>query len=185
MSNRVCVRLHGVVLLTAAVALSAVGCGSPSDGATKPASAAASVSTSKSAPAAPAAAAPPHGDHSPHHGGTVLMAGDLHYEIVLKPAGGAELYLSDAVRKDLPASIVSDVAFEIDRPSKAAKKTEQIDMTIDGSGERWEGEGTPVKEDDAIVRVAFTFQGDPVTVDLPYRSYFKPAAASPAAAGAR
>ncbi len=35
-----------------------------------------------------------------------------------------------------------------------------------------------MKQDDAIVRVAFTFQGDPVTVDLPYRSYFKPAAAA-------
>ncbi len=62
------------------------------------------------------------------------MAGDLHYEIVLKPAGGAELYLSDAVRKDLPASIVSDVAIEIERPGK---KDEQIDMAVDGSGERW------------------------------------------------
>lgn len=101
------------------------------------------------------------------------MAGDLHYEIVLTPAGGAELYLSDAVRNDLPASIVSDVAIEIDRPSNATKKTERIDMTIDSSGERWEGAGTPVKEVDAIVRVAFTFQGDPVTVDLPFRSYFK------------
>lgn len=174
---------------TLSIALVSARCGSPSDGATKPASASASASAPAAAPSATAAAsadhgaalaagAAPHGDHSPHHGGTVLMAGDLHYEIVLKPAGGAELYLSDAVRKDLPASIVSDVAIEIERPGK---KDEQIDMTIDGSGERWEGPAKPVKQDDAIVRVAFTFQGDPVTVDLPYRSYFKPAAATPAA----
>lgn len=186
MSNHVPLRLSLALL----VALSAARCGSPSDGATKPAPASAAASTKPQAAGADAgaaaghagasstSAAAPHGDHSPHHGGTVLMAGDLHYEIVLKPAGGAELYLSDAVRKDLPASIVSDVAIEIERPGK---KDEQIDMAVDGSGERWEGPGAPVKQDDAIVRVAFTFQGDPVTVDLPYRSYFKPAAA----AGAR
>jgi hypothetical protein len=184
MSNRVPLRLCLALL----VALSGARCGSPPDGASKP------VAASTSAPAAaggaaaghggasaPGAAAAPHGDHSPHHGGTVLMAGDLHYEIVLKPAGGAELYLSDAVRKDLPASIVSDVAIEIERPGK---KDEQIDMTVDASGERWEGPGAPVKQDDAVVRVAFTFQGDPVTVDLPYRAYFKPAAAAPAAPAA-
>jgi hypothetical protein len=179
MSRRVVV-LVSFALLSA---LAGAGCGSPSDGATKPAPASAASAGSGAAATggvagaghggASASAAAPHGDHSPHHGGTVLMAGDLHYEIVLKPAGGAELYLSDAVRKELPASIVSDVAIEIERPGK---KDEQIDMTVDGSGERWEGPGAPVKQDDAIVRVAFTFQGDPVTVDLPYRSYFKPAA---------
>ncbi len=143
-------------------------------------------------------AAVPHGDHNPHHGGAVLMLRDLHYEIVFEPSGRVAVYFSDAVRKDLPASIVSDVYIEIDRPphhsgrmmehktehkiehkieQKMEQKMERVDMTIDHAGESWEGKAMPVKQDDAVVRVAFTFQGEATTVDLPYHLYWKPAGA--------
>ena len=50
----------------------------------------------------------PHGDHSPHHGGIVLMNGDVHYEVVMDPAGKYEVWFSDAVRTDLPASVAAN-----------------------------------------------------------------------------
>jgi hypothetical protein len=132
---------------------------------------------------AAAGAAAPHGDHTPHHArGTVLMHRDLHYEIVLEPSGRVAVYLTDAVRKDLPASLVADVTIEIDRPKRSM---EAVDMAIDANGECWEGKGRPVKEDDATVRVAFTFQGESLSVELPYRSYWKAAAPpTPTAAAA-
>src|SRR5262245_63650773 len=71
--------------------------------------------------AAPAAAATtstgsttPHGDHNPHHGGVVLMKGDLHYEVVLDPSGKSyRVFFTDAVREELPASVASDVTLTI------------------------------------------------------------------------
>jgi len=45
----------------------------------------------------------PHGDHSPHQGGVVLMSGDVHYEVVMRPSGKYEVWFTDAVRTELPA----------------------------------------------------------------------------------
>jgi hypothetical protein len=77
-------------------------------------------------------------------------------------------------------SIVSDVYVEIDRPRH---RVERIELAIDASGESWEGQAMPVTQDDAIVRVAFTLQGDATTVDLPYHLYWKPKPSAAAPAG--
>lgn len=131
--------------------------------------------TATAAPAAEAhAASAAHGDHSPHHGGTVLMERDLHYEIVIEPTGRYAVYFTDAVRADLPASTVAAVVIEIDRQQG---DVERIPLAIDGAGECWEGRGGPVKTVDASVHVGFTFKGDHVGVDLPFKSYWKPEAA--------
>jgi len=54
-------------------------------------------------PAATQGGAMPHGDHNPHHGGIVMMKGDVHYEVVLDPDGrDHRVYFTDAVREDLP-----------------------------------------------------------------------------------
>ena len=50
-----------------------------------------------------------HGDHTPHHGGTVYMNGDLHFEVVLHRDGNHRLYFSDAARAELPAATASEV----------------------------------------------------------------------------
>jgi len=114
---------------------------------------------------APAQDAPAHGDHNPHHGGYVLMYGvDLHYEVVLLPAGGVQLWFTDAVRKDLPASIVSDVAVEIERPGAPM---ETLNMAINASGECWEGKAKPVKEGRANLHIAFVFRGEPAVLSIP------------------
>jgi hypothetical protein len=141
---------------------------------------ASAAGASATAPA-PAPAAVPHGDHNPHHGGAVLMLRDLHYEIVFEPTGRVAVYFSDAVRKELPASVASDVYIEIDRPKH---RVERIEMAIDDTGEWWEGKAMPVKQDDAVVRVAFTFQGEATSVDLPWHLYWKmPAPAAAAGTG--
>src|SRR5688500_19466343 len=55
----------------------------------------------------------PHGDHSPHHGGMVMMNGEVHYEVVFDSQGKHRVWISDAIREDLPASIASDVVMAV------------------------------------------------------------------------
>lgn len=94
-----------------------------------------------------------------------MMKGDLHYEVVVDPAGKAHrLYFTDAVRDELPASIASAVALTIHRPKEV---DERVTMTIDESGESWIGSGRPVVMKGAGVGVAFTMQGEPYSIDLP------------------
>ena len=131
------------------------------------------------APAPPAASAPPaaagaplegtatHGDHNPHHGGVVLMKGDLHYEVVLDATGRAHhIYFSDALREDLPASIASDVVLTIRHPAE-----ERIAMQIDETGESWVGTGRPVEAPaSATARLAFAIEHEPYFIDIPFTS---------------
>jgi hypothetical protein len=111
----------------------------------------------------------PHGDHTPHHGGVVMMKGeDLHYEVVLDPAGrDHRVYFSDAVREDLPASVASDVAITIKRPSEP---DETVAMRIDDTGESWIGSGRSVANPGAATaRLAFSIRREPYWIDLPFR----------------
>ena len=113
-----------------------------------------------------AVAAGAHGDHNPHHGGTVFMKGsDLHYEVVIDPAGQSHhLFFTDATREDLPASIASAVSLTVKRAGQA---DEPIAMRIDEAGESWVGSGTPVAPP-ATVRIAFTIRGELYWIDVPY-----------------
>jgi hypothetical protein len=146
------------VLMTAAL-LAAAGC------ANEPAS----------APAAAAAAAPaadaehqnvvgPHGDHTPHKGGMVLMNADIHYEVVLSRDGRHRIWFSDAVRNDLPASLATGVTITITR---TGEPDEVLALTIDDSGESWVAAGRPVTGD-AYVKVAYSLQGEPHEVEVPF-----------------
>ena len=111
----------------------------------------------------------PHGDHNPHHGGVVMMKGDdLHYEVVLDPAGRAHrVYFTDAVREELPASVASDVVLTIKRRSPP---DERIAMQIDEAGESWVGRGQPVANPaTTTARLAFSIRHEPYWIDLPFR----------------
>ena len=107
----------------------------------------------------------PHGDHSPHHGGMVLMQGELHYEVVLDPKGRHTVWFSDAVREDLPASVASRVAMTVMRPGAAP---EALTLAIDESGESWVASGQPVAGNDVMVTLAFTARGKPVEIEIPF-----------------
>jgi hypothetical protein len=145
-----------VVLLISATACSGGFGGSCSIGPGEPASAPATdVSTV------------PHGDHSPHHGGVVMMNGDLHYEAVFDRAGRYSLYFTDATRVDLPATTAARASVTVMRPDAPP---EGVSLQIDESGESWVGTGQPVKDPGATkVRVAYTLRGaEPYWIDLPF-----------------
>lgn len=109
----------------------------------------------------------PHGDHNPHHGGVVLMYGlDLHYEVVLTPAGNVQLWLSNGARDDLPASVVSDVAAEIERDGTR----QNIDMAISDSGDAWVGKVKAVKAEGTTLHLGFVYRGEPAALSFPATS---------------
>ena len=101
------------------------------------------------------------------------MKDDLHYEVVLDPAGRAHrVYFTDAVREELPASVASDVVLTIRRQSPPE---ERIAMQIDEAGESWVGSGQPVGGPaTTTARVAFSINNEPYWIDIP----FSPSAAA-------
>jgi hypothetical protein len=123
-----------------------------------------------------------HGNHDSHHGGFVAMYKDVHCEIVVQPQGTVQVFYTDAMRKDLPASIASDVTVEIEG---ADRKTESVPMAVSRGGDFWEGKAKPVA--DGKLHLAFLLQGEPVVMHLPIASLkAKPVkAAAPAAAPAK
>lgn len=136
------------------------------------------LSVACSTPAAPAATpAPkrndaqhagittPHGDHSAHHGGLVMMNGEVHYEVVLDRGGKHRIWFSDSVREDLPASVAAKVMMVVSRKDAAPEK---IALGIDDSGESWVADGQPVTGDDVLVKVTYVTRGEPFEVELPF-----------------
>lgn len=109
----------------------------------------------------------PHGDHTPRHGGLVLMNGDVHYEIVLGADGRHQIWFSDALRNELPASVASGVSMDVARPDNQA---ERVALAIDEAGEAWVGRGRPLSGGGVVVTVRYTLQGEaqPHEIEIPY-----------------
>jgi hypothetical protein len=107
----------------------------------------------------------PHGDHTPHHGGMVLMNGDVHYEIVLKSDGRHQVWFSDAMRNELPASVASGVSMDIIRPGT---DPENVALAIDDAGEAWVANGRPVTGDGVMIKVRYALQGTPHEIEVPF-----------------
>lgn len=107
----------------------------------------------------------PHGDHSPHHGGIVMMNGDTHYEVVLDKTGRHRVWFSNAVREELPASIASGVVMVITRPMGVA---ETLPLAIDESGESWVAAGAPLDESGTMVTLRYAVRGEPFEIEIPF-----------------
>lgn len=107
----------------------------------------------------------PHGDHTPHHGGIVLMNGDIHYEIVLAADGRHQVWFSDAMRNELPASIASGVTADIMRPDEAG---ETVKFAIDEAGEAWVATARPLAGEGIMVKLRYALQGEPHEIELPF-----------------
>ncbi len=106
----------------------------------------------------------PHGDHSPRHGGMVLMNGDIHYEVVFGGDGRHRLWFSDAVRSDLPASVASGVMMEVTRPGLPV---EVVRMSIDDEGEAWVAGARPISGEGVMVKIRYALQGSPHEIEVP------------------
>jgi len=78
-------------------------------------------------------------DHTPHHGGVVGMAGDLHLEALAAPDGRVRVYLTDFWRRPLPAaSATGTVTLELtdgDRALPLALAGDALDEQVPGSAE--------------------------------------------------
>ena len=96
-----------------------------------------------------------------------MMKGDLHYEVVLDPSGRAyQVYFTDAVSEDLPASIASSVSVTIKRPKES---DETISLAIDDAGERWIGRGREVTDPvKTTATVTFTIAQERYSIDIPF-----------------
>jgi hypothetical protein len=107
----------------------------------------------------------PHGDHTPRHGGMVLMNGDVHYEVVLSRTGNHAVWFTDAVRNDLPASVASRVTMEVDRPNAAP---ELLQLAIDETGEAWVADGRPIEGPGVMIKLRYALQGEPHEIEVPF-----------------
>lgn len=144
-----------------AVVLSAAACSTPSE---PPAERARPAAAADNDPQHQNLTAP-HGDHSPHRGGMVLMNGDIHYEVVFSRDGRHRVWFSDPVRADLPASVATGVTMTITRAGEAP---EVLALAIDDTGESWIASGRPVVGDGADVKITYAMQGEPHEVELPF-----------------
>lgn len=105
------------------------------------------------------------------------MKGDLHYEVVLDRSGRSQLFFTDAVREDLPASTASSVTLTIKRPGGA---DETIALAIDDAGESWIGSGREVRDPEkTTAAIAFTIAREPYSIDIPFAAAPQPATKSP------
>jgi hypothetical protein len=107
----------------------------------------------------------PHGDHEPKHGGLVLMNEDLHYEVVFSEAGRHEVWFTDAMRSELPASLASHVTLTVMRPGEP---DEVLALAIDDHGEAWLARGRPVEGDDVTVKISYAVMGEPYEIEVPF-----------------
>lgn len=106
------------------------------------------------------------------------MDGDLHFEVVFDSGGHHRVYLTDAVRSELPASAVSQVSITVLRPGGAPP--EPLTLHVDEYGESWVADGAPVAEKDSRAMVSLTYQGAPYEIELPFTSEpMDPAAPDP------
>lgn len=157
-----CYGAHGLKcssagVLTCWAALVLAGCSQPAPPAAEPAP--------KPKDAQHAGITTPHGDHSPRHGGLVLMNGEVHYEVVLDRGGRHRVWFSDAVREDLPASQAARVTMVMVRKGVP---DESLPLAIDDSGESWVATGQPIAPGDVTVKVSYVLHGEPFEVEIPF-----------------
>src|SRR5437762_8415707 len=104
-------------------------------------------------------------DHTPHHGGVVGMAGDLHLEALAAPDGRVRVYLTDFWRRPLPAaSATGTVTLELVDGDRT--------LPLAAAGDALEARGPALPGPEVTARFALGVGGKPVEMDfvLPVRA---------------
>jgi hypothetical protein len=94
--------------------------------------------------------------HEAPHGGIMRPVNNNHLEIVLAPKGGVRIYVYNLKNAPMPASAISELSVEIDRPGQ---KTEYVTMKRDPTGTVWIGGNRPVMEPTSVVRIGSVIGG--------------------------
>jgi hypothetical protein len=94
------------------------------------------------------------------------MHGDLHFEVLLDPKGAHRVFLTDAVRVELPASAASEVTITVLRPGEEPPET--LSLAIDEFGESWIAQGRPVEETESRALVSLVHLGERYEIELPF-----------------
>src|SRR5213594_1065931 len=98
-------------------------------------------------------------DHTPHHGGVVGMAGDLHLEALAAPDGRVRVYLTDFWRRPLaPTSATGTVTLELADGDRA--------LPLAVAGDALEGSGPALDGADVTAHFALSVGGTPVEMDF-------------------
>jgi hypothetical protein len=127
-----------------------------------------SVSAAAAARVEPGATVP-HMDHSPRHGGLVLMRGDTHFEVVLNRDGLCQVYFTDATRAELPASFASEVDIGL---ATLDGDRQNVTFQVDPEGKTWAGRLKMTNDRQAIVRVTYVAKGEqPYWIDVPLSAW--------------
>lgn len=94
-----------------------------------------------------------------------MMNGETHYEVVFDKTGKHQVWFSNAVREDLPASIAGGVVMVITRPMGVS---ETLPLAIDESGESWVAAGAPLDESGTMVTLRYSVRGEPFEIEIPF-----------------
>jgi hypothetical protein len=106
----------------------------------------------------------PHMDHSPRHGGIVLMQGDHHMELVADRSGAVRLYFSDAFRRPIPAARASGVV-----RFKSGDDVSAVPLSADPLGEALVGRGPAFGPGEALVTPDIRIDGVAWRIEVPFR----------------
>jgi len=111
----------------------------------------------------------PHLDHTPRHGGLVLMRGDTHFEVVLSRSGDCQVYFTDATRTELPATFAHEVEIGL---ADLDGKRQTVAFQVDPEGKKWVGRLKMTGDRQAIVRVTYVASGEPpYWIDVPLSAW--------------
>jgi Cu/Ag efflux protein CusF len=109
-------------------------------------------------PAAPAEGEGVH-DHTPHHGGVVGMAGELHLEALATPEGMLRVHLTDLYRRSYPLDgVTGSVTLELPDGDR--------ELPLTRAGEALEASGAALSVPEVNVLVALRVNGKPVEMDF-------------------
>jgi hypothetical protein len=113
--------------------------------------------------AAPSLAASPH-DHTSHHGGLVLMDGELHFELFVGFDGRHRVHYTDGQRRPLPPAAMKSVRLTI---KHGEGKIEELTL-LPAEGGSWRATGRAIEG--AAIDVTLTHltrAGHRYSIDVP------------------